>query len=71
MSPRRAFDEARLMLVGLLILIWTLIPIYHLFVMSITPQAEAFAGAVWPKNPTLDNYTTVLTMAPARSRFSG
>lgn len=61
MNARKAFGEARLMLVGLLVLIWTLIPIYHLFVMSITPQAEAFAGAVWPKSPTLDNYKTVLT----------
>ena len=61
MNIRKAFGEARLMLVGLVVVIWTAIPIYHLFVMSITPQAEAFAGAVWPKSPTLDNYKTVLT----------
>lgn len=57
---RKIFTEARLALVGILILVWTLIPIYHLFVMSITPRVETFAGAVWPSRPTLENYETVV-----------
>jgi multiple sugar transport system permease protein len=61
MSLRRIFGEARLMLIGIIILVWTLIPIYHLFVMSITPRVETFAGAIWPSRPTLENYETVVT----------
>jgi multiple sugar transport system permease protein len=61
MSLRRIFGEARLMLIGVIILVWTLIPIYHLFVMSITPRVETFAGAIWPSRPTLENYETVVT----------
>lgn len=57
---RKIFTEARLALIGILILIWTLIPIYHLFVMSITPRVETFAGALWPSRPTLENYETVV-----------
>lgn len=57
---KKFFDEARLALLGLIILIWTLIPIYHLFVMSITPKAETFAGALWPERPTLENYGIVI-----------
>ena len=48
------------MLIGAIILVWTLIPIYHLFVMSITPRVETFAGALWPSRPTLENYETVV-----------
>lgn len=57
---KKFFDEARLALLGLIILVWTLIPIYHLFVMSITPKAETFAGALWPERPTLENYGIVI-----------
>ncbi|MFN4275444.1 MAG: carbohydrate ABC transporter permease [Ferrovibrio sp.] len=57
---RKILNEGRLALVGVLILVWTLIPIYHLFVMSITPRVETFAGAIWPSRPTLENYETVV-----------
>lgn len=57
---RKILSEGRLALVGVLILVWTLIPIYHLFVMSITPRVETFAGAIWPSRPTLENYETVV-----------
>lgn len=57
---RKLFNEARLILLGVIILIWTLIPIYHLFVMSLTPKAETFAGAIWPAKPTLENYGIVI-----------
>lgn len=60
MSLRKILVEARLMLLGVIIFIWTLIPIYHLFVMSITPRVETFAGALWPSRPTLENYETVV-----------
>lgn len=57
---RKLLGEARLALIGIVILIWTLIPIYHLLVMSLTPKAETFAGALWPEKPTLENYGIVL-----------
>lgn len=57
---RKVVGEARLVLVGIVILIWTLIPLYHLLVMSLTPKAETFAGALWPEKPTLENYGIVL-----------
>ena len=57
---RKLFSEARLVLLGIIILVWTLIPIYHLLVMSLTPKAETFAGAVWPDKPTFENYGIVM-----------
>lgn len=44
-----------------IILIWTLLPFYHMVVLSLTPRDEAFAGRLWPDRPTLENYGTVLT----------
>ncbi|MCB9969375.1 MAG: carbohydrate ABC transporter permease [Geminicoccaceae bacterium] len=45
---------------GVVILIWTILPIYHMAIVSITPLTDAFAGKFWPERPTLENYQTVL-----------
>lgn len=46
-----------------IVLIWTLLPFYHMVVLSLTPKDEAFAGRLWPDRPTLENYGIVLTQA--------
>lgn len=56
----RVWKEGRLVLVAVPLLIWTLIPIYHLLVMAITPKSETFAGALWPAKPTLENFGIVM-----------
>lgn len=45
------------------VLIWTLLPIYHMLVLSLTPRDASFAGKLWPDSPTLANYGVVLTQA--------
>ncbi len=56
---RRLFDDVRLMLIAIPILLWTLIPIYHLFVLSISNEKAMLAGQFWPDEPTLQNYRIV------------
>jgi multiple sugar transport system permease protein len=51
--------EAKLLLIGIPVLLWTLIPIYHLFLFSISPKESAFAGKLWPDHPTLHNFEVV------------
>ena len=56
---REIGTEARLLLIGIPVLIWTLIPIYHMFVFAISPKEDAFSGKVWPTHPTLHNFEIV------------
>jgi len=56
---RAATDEAKLLLIGIPVVIWTLLPIYHIFLFSISTKDEAFAGQLWPKHPTLRNFWIV------------
>src|SRR5438046_6554733 len=51
--------EAKLWLVAMPILLWTLLPIYHIFLFSISTKDSAFSGALWPAKPTLHNFGTV------------
>jgi multiple sugar transport system permease protein len=56
---RRFLTEAKLVLIGIPVAIWTLLPIYHLFLFAISTKDEAFAGKLWPDHPTLKNFATV------------
>jgi multiple sugar transport system permease protein len=56
---RRFWTEARLILIGIPVLVWTLLPIYHLFLFAISSKDEAFAGKLWPEHPTLHNFYVV------------
>ena len=58
-SLRDVAIEARLLLIGIPVLIWTMLPIYHLFLFAISPKESAFAGKLWPDNPTLHNFGVV------------
>src|SRR5205809_583239 len=59
MTSRKLLSEAKLWLVAIPILLWTLIPIYHIFLFSISSKDSAFSGALWPDKPTLRNFGTV------------
>lgn len=56
---RAAGLEAKLLLVGIPVLIWTLLPIYHLVLFAISPKDSAFSGALFPAHPTLRNFAIV------------
>ena len=51
--------EAKLLLIGIPVLLWTLLPVYHMFLFSISPKESAFAGKLWPDHPTLHNFEVV------------
>ena len=45
---RGVSTEATLLLIGIPVLLWTLIPIYHMFLFAISPKDAAFSGQLWP-----------------------
>ena len=52
-------NEAKLLLIGIPVLFWTLIPIYHMVLFAISPRGTATSGRLWPESPTLANFSTV------------
>lgn len=51
--------EAKLLLVGIPVFLWTIIPVYHMFLFAISPRDTATTGRLWPKEPTLQNFDQV------------
>jgi multiple sugar transport system permease protein len=59
MKWRAVTNEAKLLLIGIPVLLWTLIPVYHMFLFAISERDTATSGRLWPKTPTLQNFDTV------------
>ena len=51
--------EAKLLLIGIPVFLWTIIPVYHLFLFAISSKDSATSGRLWPKDPTLQNFGIV------------
>ena len=58
-SLRGVATEAKLLLIGVPVFLWTMLPIYHLFLFAISPKESAFSGEIWPEHPTLRNFEIV------------
>ncbi len=56
MKLKAVAQEARLLLIGIPVLIWTLLPIYHLALFALSPKDEGTSGKLWPDHPTLQNF---------------
>jgi multiple sugar transport system permease protein len=56
---KKVSAEAKLLLIGIPVFLWTIIPVYHLFLFAISERDSATSGRLWPKNPTLQNFDIV------------
>jgi multiple sugar transport system permease protein len=58
---RRNLREAGALAVGLVVLIWTLTPIYNIFLVALEPHGDVFTNDVWPAKPSLESFWIVVT----------
>jgi multiple sugar transport system permease protein len=49
------------MLLGIVLIVWSLAPIYNMVVIALSAHDDIFAGTVWPENPTLNSFYVVVT----------
>jgi multiple sugar transport system permease protein len=59
---RRSAAEAGSAILGLVLLIWSLAPIYNMFLIALDPEEGEieFAGNIWTWEPTLDGFVEVV-----------
>jgi multiple sugar transport system permease protein len=58
-AARRRLGSAGAGLVGLLILIWTLLPLYNMVLVAVQQKEDVFATNVFPPHPTLESFRAV------------
>ena len=60
LTVKKVATEAKLLLIGIPVFLWTIIPVYHLFLFSISTKDSATSGRLWPEHPTWQNFDFVL-----------
>ena len=60
LTLKKVATEAKLLLIGIPVFLWTIIPVYHLFLFSISTKDSATSGRLWPEHPTWQNFDFVL-----------
>jgi multiple sugar transport system permease protein len=58
---RRRLAKAGSVILGVLLLIWTLLPVYNMLLMALDSDADEFTGSIWPPDPDLDSFRSVWT----------
>jgi multiple sugar transport system permease protein len=60
---RRVLIEAGSVVLGIVILIWSLAPIYNMFLIALDPEEGEieFDGNLWPPEPSLEGFRSVIT----------
>ncbi len=60
---RRALTEAGSIMLGVVLLIWSLLPVYNMFLIALDPEEGEieFDGNLWPPEPSLAAFRAVVT----------
>ena len=58
---RRNLTEAAAMGFGVLIVIWTLVPIYNMVAVALEAHGDVFTNDIWPAKPSLESFWVVAT----------
>ncbi|MDQ2801836.1 MAG: carbohydrate ABC transporter permease [Pseudomonadota bacterium] len=57
----RLFDRGTALVIGVVLLIWTLLPIYNMVLVAVEPKEDVFATNVVPLHPTLASFQAVFS----------
>jgi multiple sugar transport system permease protein len=58
---RRIWGEVAALSFAILLLMWTLIPIYNIIAVALEPHGDVFTNDIFPKNPSLESFWVVIT----------
>jgi len=58
---RRYLGNVGVLVVSVLLVIWTIVPIYNMVLISLEPEGDVFNSHLWPKVPSLESFWGVLT----------
>jgi multiple sugar transport system permease protein len=58
---RRYAVEAASIVLGFVLVIWSVTPIYNMVMISLDSHNDIFSGQVWPENPSLESFRVVVT----------
>jgi len=58
---RRNLTEAAALAFGLVLLVWTLTPIYNMVAVALEVHGDVFTNDIWPAKPSLESFWIVVS----------
>ena len=58
---RRPLAMAGGVVLGIVLLIWTLLPAYNMVLIALDPEGDEFTGSIWPPDPNFDSFRSLWT----------
>jgi multiple sugar transport system permease protein len=58
---RRYVENAAAALISVVLVIWTILPIYNIIMVSLESHNDVFSDRIWPAEPSLEGYWVVFT----------
>ena len=60
---REILTEAGSMVLGAVLFVWSLLPVYNMLLIALDPEEGEieFAGNLWPSEPSLDGFLETVT----------
>jgi multiple sugar transport system permease protein len=58
---RRRWTRAGGVVLGIVLLIWTLLPVYNMLLMALDSDADEFTGSIFPPDPDFSSFKSVWT----------
>jgi multiple sugar transport system permease protein len=58
---RRLLGSAGAATLGVLVLIWTIIPVYNILLIALSDDGDEFTGTVWPEEPNFESFRVIWT----------
>ena len=58
---RRWLGQAGVVLLSVMLIVWSLAPIYNMVLISLEPEGDVFTDHIWPRVPSVESFWGVLT----------
>lgn len=58
---QRWIGEAASLVLGVVLVVWSVMPLYNMIVIALDSHDDIFSGALWPASPSLDSFRVVVT----------
>ena len=60
---RRYLTNAAALVLAAVLVVWTLMPIYHMVMVALESKGDVFSEHIWPTKPSLESFGVVLTQS--------
>jgi multiple sugar transport system permease protein len=56
---RRVLNQAAGTVLGVVLAVWTLTPVYNMLLIALSEDGDEFTGAVWPSDPSFESFQMI------------